>query len=196
MFSGYTALITKKKSMLLYLLSALLFVQLLIIISQIRLLREIKKRDKSGELAMSTLSQWIVTNDKSVMQNLGHVNEVMHSLYIRTRMIDLALRSKTNGEKHSNGHEFHDLEAVLGKENWPNGLITESTHKDAIEKIRSEDIHYYYTSLIEQLQHLNKQIGGGAVRGESHIGTGNIGAGRNENANPVNGWYNRVNKVV
>ena len=182
--------------MLLYLLPALLLTQLLIFISHFRLLREMKKKDKSAELSMSTLSQWTITNDKSVMQNLDRINEVLHSLYIRTRMIDLTLRNKINGEKQTAGHELQELEAILGRDHWSNGLITESTHKDAIEKIRSEDIHYYYSTLIEELQNLNKQIGRGATRDETIIAAGNIAAGRNENNNPVNGWYNRVNRVV
>jgi len=182
--------------MLLYLVSALLLIQLLIFISHYRLQREIKRKDKSAELSMNTLSQWIITNDKSVMQNLDRVNEVMHSLYVRTRMIDLTLRNKINGEKQTAGHELQELEAILGRDNWPNGLITESTHKDAIEKIRSEDIHYYYSTLIEELQNLNKQIGRGTTRDEAVIAAGNIAAGRTDNASPVNGWYNRVNRVV
>jgi len=182
--------------MLLYLLSALLLIQLLLFITHFRVASQIKKKEKLAEIAMNTLSQWIVSNDKSVMQSLEKINEVMHSLYVRTRTIDLSLRNKINGEKQTGNHQLRELETMLGNEHWPNGLITEDTHKDAIEKIRSEDIHYYYSTLIEELQQLNKQIGKDAARGESIISAGNITGGRNENTGPVNGWYNRVNKVV
>lgn len=167
---------------------------LLLLINQRRILNELRKKDKAFEISMQTLHQWIVSNDTSVIQNLGRINELMDSLYIRTRMIDLLLRNKTN-DRQTHGHGLQELEALLSKEHWSNPLINEATHRDAIEKIRSEDIHHYYTTLIEELQQLNRQMGRGGMRGEISIGAGNAPAGRTENAAPVNGWYNRVNRM-
>lgn len=181
--------------MLIYLLSTLVVILLLLFINQYRILMEVRKKNRSAEISMNTLHQWIVSNDKSVIQNLDRMNELMDSLYTRTRMIDLLLRNKTTADQ-THGHELQELESLLNKEQWASPLINETTHKDAIEKIRSEDIHYYYATLIEELQQLNRQIGRGPVRGEAIIGPVNTPAGRNENAAPVNGWYNRVNRVV
>jgi hypothetical protein len=181
--------------MIFYLLSALVVALLLLLINQNRILNELRKKDKAFEISMRTLHQWIVSNDTSVIQNLGRINELMDSLYVRTRMIDLLLRNKTNADKQIHGHGLQELEALLSKEHWSSPLINETTHREAIEKIRSEDIHHYYTMLIEELQQLNRQMGRGGIRGEIGIGAGNTPAGRSENAAPVNGWYNRVNRV-
>lgn len=180
--------------MLLYLLSAILFVLLVLFIQQWRISFQIKRNEKSTELSISTLQQWIVSNDKFVMQNLGRMNELMGTLYLRIRMIDLTLRNKISGEPHIPGHELEELEAVLGKEPLPGAFINENTHKDAIEKIRSEDIHHYYSTLIEELRHLNRQISRGPARDETVIAAGNIPE-KNEPAAPVNGWFNKVSKI-
>ena len=145
---------------------------------------------------MNTLHQWIVSNDKTVLQNLDRMNDLMTTLYLRMRMIDLTLRNNINGGQQNAGAGSRDLETLLAKERPANSFINENTHKDAIEKIRSEDIHQYYATLIEELQQLNRQISRGGARGDIMIGPGNLPGGRSENTAPVDGWYNRVNKVV
>jgi hypothetical protein len=179
---------------MLYLLMVLLAVQLIHFIANHRVLLQLKRKDKETEMSMNNLHQWIVSNDRSVMQNLDKINELINSLYIRTRMIDLMLRNKTGGERQA-GHDLQELESMLGKEQWTTSLITEATHKDAVEKIRSEDIHHYYAILIEELQNLNRQISKNGARINTHSNT-HSSAGRNENPAAANGWYGRVNKAL
>jgi hypothetical protein len=176
---------------MLYLLLVVLLFQFIFFIIYYKSLATAKKKEKSAEIFMNNLHQWVASNDRSVLQNLDKINELLHSLYIRTRMIDLQMRNRAN----TAGPDSTDLESLLGKENRDGSLLNEATHKEAVEKIRSEDIHYYYATLIEELQHLNKQISRGGPRAESIPGRGNMPGTRNEHTGPVNGWYNRVNRV-
>jgi hypothetical protein len=180
---------------LLYALGAMGVMQLLLFIVQVRVLSGLRKRNRASEIDMSTLRQWIISNDKSIMDNLAGMRELLHALYARTRMIDLSFRNRTSADKPLHGQELRELEALLCKEQWSTTLIKESTHKDAVEKIRSEDIHFYYTTLIEELQHLNKQISRSVPRGEAITGTGNTPANKNELNVASNGWYSRNNGV-
>jgi hypothetical protein len=182
--------------MLLYLLSAFALLLLLLFINLQRILHAIKRKEKSAEINMNMLNQWVVSNDKSMLQNLGTMNELMNTLYLRMRMIDLTLRNNINGPQQNTGTGIRELETLLAAERPANGFINENTHKDAIEKIRSEDIHQYYATLIEELQQLNRQIGRGGTRSDIIIGPGNSPGSRNESNAPVDGWYNRVNRVV
>ncbi|HSC36406.1 MAG TPA: hypothetical protein VLD19_00995, partial [Chitinophagaceae bacterium] len=126
---------------------------------------------------------WIVSNDQSVLQSLGQIGDLVHSLYVRTRMIDVMLRNKINGDKQDHSKQLQELESLLNKEQSSNSLLNAASHREAIEKIRSEDIHYYYSTLLEELQQLNKQIS--AV---------NAPAARSENLSPVDGWLNRASR--
>jgi hypothetical protein len=148
-----------------------------------RTLNAQKKKEKATDTAMNNLHQWIVSNDRSVMQSLDKMHDLTQSLYLRIRMIDLSLRNNSHDEQQGYGQDLHDI-------------ISESTHKEAIEKIRSEDLHYYYSTLIGELKHLNRQMDKNAPRADVVLGTGSVSASKNEKEGSPGRWYNRANKVV
>jgi len=139
-----------------------------------RVLNAQKKKDKSTDTAMNNLHQWVVSNDRAVMQSIDKMYDLTQSLYLRIRMIELNLRNNSREEQQSYGQDLRELEALLGKDQWAGALISETTHKEAIEKIRSEDIHYYYSTLIGELKQLNRQMDKNAPRADIVLGTGSV----------------------
>ena len=178
---------------MIYLLSALIAIQVLHFFLHYRFLSEGRKKTRANEVFMGNLHQWVVSNDKVVLQNLEKINELMHSQYIRIRAIDLMLHNQGTGGHPGHSQELRELESILGKEQWSNNIVNEATHREAIEKIRTEDIHYYYSTLIEELQQLNRQIGRGNARPDLLSGAGNSSV-RTDNIAPVNGYFNRLNR--
>ncbi|HEY4149526.1 MAG TPA: hypothetical protein VGM41_11380 [Chitinophagaceae bacterium] len=170
---------------MIYLLIAVVIMQLAHFAGYSHLSNLLKKKDKSADTAMNNLHQWIVSNGRSTMQSLEKLQELTQSIYVRTRMIDVSLRNKT-GDMQSYGQELREMES----------LITDSTQKEAIEKIRGEDLQYFYSTLIEELRQLNRQISKNGSRAEINPGTGTVSGNKYEQGTPVNGWYNRVDKVL
>ena len=171
---------------MIYLLVPVVIMQLLLLGNYFRVMSLLRKKDKSTDLTLNNLHQWTVSNDRAAMQNLEKLMELCQSLYVRTRMIDLSLRNKTlGGEQQSHGQELRELES----------LLTDTTQKEAIEKIKGEDLQYFYSTLIEELRHLNKQISKNGSRAEMLPGTGTV-SGKYDNGTPVNGWHNRADKVL
>ena len=168
---------------MLYLLLVLIVIQAIHFVSHYRAMRLASKMNTANETFMRNLQQWVVSNDQSVLQSLGQMGDLVHSLYVRTRMIDLLLRNNINGDKQDQSKQLQELESLLNKEQGSSSLLNAARHKDAIERVRSEDIHYYYSSLLEELQQLNKQIG--AV---------NTPPARSEGLSPVDGWLNRASR--
>jgi hypothetical protein len=109
-------------------------------------------------------------------------------------MIDLMVRNKINGDKQDQSKQLQELESLLNKEQAANSLLNAASHRDAIERVRSEDIHYYYSSLLEELQQLNKQISRNGPRAEPAAGAINTPAARSESLSPVEGWLNRAGR--
>ncbi len=168
-----------------YLLVTVVSMQLLLFYGYFRLLNILKKKDKSMEIAVNNLHHWTVSNDRSATKQLEKLMELSQSLYVRIRVIDLTLRNKALGEPQSHGQELRELESMM----------TDLSQKDSIEKVRAEDLQYFYATLIEELRSLNKHINKNGSRAEMLPGTGTV-SGKYDNGIPVNGWHNRPDKVL
>ena len=149
---------------MIYLIVALLAIQIAHFVGYNIHLFRVRKKEKSTDTFLSNLHQWVVSNDTAILQHLEKMSDLTHTLYIRTRMIESGLRNKATGEKLNSMNELQELEKTLVREQWVTPAVKEASHREAIEKVRNEDIHLHYIQLLEEMQQLNREIARQAPR--------------------------------
>lgn len=129
---------------MLYLVIFLTVSQIIHFIFYQRILDSVKRRSKIIDHRIRNLNHWICSNQQSISKNVEKIQELVFSLYFRSRTQEMNMNS-------SQATETTDSISISMH-------LQQQSHKEGQEKIQLEDIQHYYAILLHELQQLDTNI--------------------------------------
>lgn len=103
-----------------------------------------KRRLKAIDFHMRNMSQWIVSNQHSLVHRLDQIHDQVNNLYVKVSMVDKYMT--------------HERSADAGEPSPAFSIHMKAFNNEPVEKFRKEDIQQYYAILLHELQQLDSKI--------------------------------------